>query len=62
MWCTMDLTDSYTGFGWVTDKSDFAYKPTMSAFEELVKIFGGTTAKDKGLIWSCVTDNWDQRD
>ena len=32
MWCTMDLTDSYTGFGWVTDKSDFAYKLTMSAF------------------------------
>ena len=61
MWCTMDLTGD-PSFGWVADKKNYKYTPTISAFEELVKVFGGTTAKDKGLIWSCVTDNWDQRD
>ena len=61
LWCTMDLTDQYVGFGWVADKDYFMYAPTISAYEKFQLIFGGTTAKDKGLIWSCVIDNWKQR-
>ncbi len=40
MWCTMDLTGQYIGFG-VVDCKDFSGEPNLAAYEELQPVFGG---------------------
>ncbi len=40
MWCTMDLTGQYLGFG-VVDCRNFKNEPSLAAYEELQPVFGG---------------------
>ncbi len=40
LWCTMDLTGQYLGFG-VVDCKDFSGEPNLAAYEELQPVFGG---------------------